>query len=305
MTMAGIKTCFFCDLKAAEVCKSCNLVAYCSTEHFVIHRPEDICFPFCVKSDPVVGRYLVASRNIKAAGKLMIHSVTAIRNDNIFGHFLELILYDQALALGPKMAGSSLVCLQCLKQLPDDHLYQCNQCKWPVCNEKCEKGKCHQRECEALSCLPDKDLPRQLDDYRCITPLRLILNQRRFPERKKLTEKLMDHEENRRKDLAMWSVYQKYVNDRLKHCQLGITDEEVNRVVGLLWTHSFACNDAGGQAIFPIFSIVSHSCIPNASPVVLNNASLALEAKIDIQEGEEVTISYLSVLQVNHFSTKH
>jgi SET domain-containing protein len=53
------------------------------------------------------------------------------------------------------------------------------------------------------------------------------------------------------------------------------------------------------MAIFPVFSIVSHSCLPNASPILLQSHRLALEAKTDIAEGEEITISYVSIMQVN------
>ena len=69
-------------------------------------------------------------------------------------------------------------------------------------------------------------------------------------------------------------------------------------VLGLLWTNSFSCKDSEGMAIFPVFSIVSHSCLPNASPILLQSHRLALEAKTDIAEGEEITISYVSIMQV-------
>ncbi len=220
----------------------------------------------------------------------------------IMKSFSELILYDQALAIGPKIAGTSIVCLQCLKRLPSDYDYQCSQCKWRMCNAKCENGLLHQRECESLTKLPDKDASRPRDQYKCITPLRLLLNRKQFSERIKLLDTLMDHSENRRKDPVLWNHYQKYVNDMIRNCCLDVTvtDEEIDRAVGLLWTHSFSCSNAGGQAIFPIFSILSHSCSPNASPVVVQDwyGSASLEAKVDIKEGDEITISYISILQV-------
>ena len=85
----------------------------------------------------------------------------------------------------------------------------------------------------------------------------------------------------------------------MKKCQLDFTDEDYDRVVGLLWTNSFSCRDSEGQAIFPIFSIVSHSCTPNASAVMIQSHQIALEAKVDINKGEEITISYTSILQVS------
>ena len=67
--MEGEQSCFFCSAPAKEVCTYCDSqVYYCSTAHFKIHRPEKICFPFYVKSDPKVGRFMVATQNIKASG---------------------------------------------------------------------------------------------------------------------------------------------------------------------------------------------------------------------------------------------
>ena len=52
--------------------------------------------------------------------------------------------------------------------------------------------------------------------------------------------------------------------------------------------------------MFPVFSIISHSCLPNANPVLLQKNQLALEAKLDIAKGEEITISYISIMQASH-----
>ena len=63
-----LERCFFCDIQAQNVCSNCQLVAYCSPEHLKVHRPEKICFPFVVQTSPNVGRYMVATRDIKASG---------------------------------------------------------------------------------------------------------------------------------------------------------------------------------------------------------------------------------------------
>ena len=47
------------------------------------------------------------------------------------------------------------------------------------------------------------------------------------------------------------------------------------------------------------FSIISHSCLPNANPVLLQKNQLALEAKLDIAKGDEISISYISIMQVS------
>ena len=53
--------------------------------------------------------------------------------------------------------------------------------------------------------------------------------------------------------------------------------------------------------MFPVFSIISHSCLPNANPVLLQKNQLALEAKLDIAKGEEITISYISIMQASTY----
>ena len=137
------------------------------------------------------------------------------------------------------------------------------------------------------------------DHYRAIAPYRLFKVKEKVPEVWERLGYLMDHNEDRIKDKELWDTYQKYVNTYLKSCDpsLDDKDEDLNRAVGLLWTNAFACSNGGGQAIFPTFSFMSHSCVPNCSHSVFPNKTLALQAKHDIKAGEEFTIAYISPLQ--------
>ena len=36
-------------------------------------------------------------------------------------------------------------------------LLRCSSCRWPVCNEKCQNGITHQRECPILASHPHND----------------------------------------------------------------------------------------------------------------------------------------------------
>lgn len=62
------EVCFFCQSKAEQVCEHCHAVAFCGQDHALIHRPETFCFPFDVEHSPNVGRYMIATRDIKASG---------------------------------------------------------------------------------------------------------------------------------------------------------------------------------------------------------------------------------------------
>ena len=61
-----------------------------------------------------------------------------------------------------------------------------------------------------------KDEVKKLDEYRCIVPLRVLLSQRHNPERYKLTDYLMDHNENRMNYEDVWQAQKTFVNEYLR-----------------------------------------------------------------------------------------
>lgn len=63
--------CFLCAEPATEKCPACDLAFFCSENHAKLHRPENLCFPFKIKYDPLVGRYMVATRDIEPLGKVV------------------------------------------------------------------------------------------------------------------------------------------------------------------------------------------------------------------------------------------
>jgi len=273
-----LSLCFLCAKPAAGPCPVCGLVGVCGEEHQGVHRPEQFCFPFRVEQREGVGRLVVASRDIEP---------------------LELIMWDTAAAMGPRM-GSPPVCLQCLKAV--DGSFRCEECNWPMCRSQCAQGKAHAIECRLLKNTVGKvefsDFSETDDKYRCIAPLRLLKVKEKIPETWERLSYLMDHNEDRSiGDPELWQTYQRHVNTFLKSLDPGLKDEDIDRAVGLLWTNAFACSNGGGQAIFPTFSFMSHSCHPNCSHSVFPNKTLALQAKMKILAGEEFTISYISPLQ--------
>jgi len=253
-------------------------VGFCDDPlHKKLHRPENFCFPFMVREVGGVGRTLVATRDVEP---------------------LELVLWDGAAAMGPRMGGLP-VCLQCLKPAKAGSV--CSKCGWPVCGEKCENGTIHKAECSILAQSTNKvdfgTVDKVIEEYRCITPLRLLLAKLKYPEDWDRLEFLMDHNEDRRKEPVLWDLYQSSVNKFLQGCNVEFSNEDIDRATGLLWTNSFACAQGGGQAIFPTFSFASHSCIPNCSHSVFPNRTLALQTKVAVKAGQEFNISYISTMQ--------
>jgi len=276
-TYTNLKVCFLCAQPSIETCDKCNLVGFCGDEHKKLHRPENFCFPFMVEKKEGVGRYVVATRDIEP---------------------LELIMWDNAAALGPRM-GCPPVCLQCLKSCNGS--FRCANCNWPTCDQKCADGNTHKIECETLKNAKDQvdfsNVTDPHDAYRCIAPLRLLKVKEKIPEVWERLSYLMDHNEDRIKDKELWNTYQASVNKFLKSSNPNLNDEDIDRTVGLLWTNAFACANGGGQAIFPTFSFMSHSCVPNCAHSVFPNKTLALQAKTHVKAGEEFTIAYISPLQ--------
>lgn len=75
--------------------------------------------PGVVKTDEKLGRYFEATRDIKQG---------------------ETVISEDALIVGP--SGDPLpfhICLGCYQVITAPDPYECSNCKWPMCSEKCEK----------------------------------------------------------------------------------------------------------------------------------------------------------------------
>lgn len=74
--------------------------------------------PVVLKSDSVMGRYLVAARNIKPG---------------------ELIFQDNPIIMCPNAPtdGDSIVCLGCCGITQKSVAVACSRCGWPLCREEC------------------------------------------------------------------------------------------------------------------------------------------------------------------------
>lgn len=134
-----------CDAPGTERCIECNQVSFCSDAHRVEawqeHEPH--CRPFKVKiinnavthmiiedvfqvlKDPILGRYLVATRDIKPG---------------------EVILQEIPLIKGPSQI-TAPVCLGCYRLIASDHHTPCMKCGWPMCAVLCAQYRDHIPEC--------------------------------------------------------------------------------------------------------------------------------------------------------------
>lgn len=111
--------CSVCEKVATKICSGCKKVSYCSVEHqkkdWKSHKSS--CRNYVLKKNDVMGRYIVAAKDIPAG---------------------TIIMDEPALMIGPKQ-DSLPICLGCHKKV--DGTYSCSKCTLPVCNAQCEQVK--------------------------------------------------------------------------------------------------------------------------------------------------------------------
>lgn len=268
----------------------------CCPLHLEVHRPRDSCLPYTVRVAEGVGRYVVATRDIRAG---------------------EMILEDRPAVLGPCF-DTEAVCVECLGR-PDGSVL-CHLCHLPLCSEACRDGPRHRPECQMFAAMEPKvelkqyhkapsasnSTGRICHEFGCITVLRLLALRDSAPDSWARVQLLMDHDGERRKELDYWQMFQKNVVEYIR-IKGGLaetySEEEIHRAIGILRTNAFqvehpymAAVGTDGKAIYPTFSFLSHSCVARGRYVVLPDDTLQLRAQVDILAGEEITISYISFL---------
>ncbi|XP_053610761.1 uncharacterized protein LOC128675395 isoform X4 [Plodia interpunctella] len=171
-----------------------------------------------VKRSDIMGRYLVAARDISAG---------------------EVIIQTPALAVGP-CTGCGLICLGCYRELDETSVIKCGGCKWPLCGSSCPglgKYTGHSTyECDTLkSVLPDyKDLEDLKDSYQALMPLRCLLLKKADPEKWRAVSAMESHNELRKARGDIYPMNERNVVQRIKKWGLQYDSEEIHTVCGIL-----------------------------------------------------------------------
>jgi len=281
-TSSSRGACFLCSEVTPQQCPHCP--AFTCPAHYSTHRTAQACRPFAVRYREEVGRYVVATRDIKA---------------------MEIILEEQKPAVLGPVYESRPVCLECLG--PVDGSVTCIECALPLCGVECQGGPNHRPECKIFSGLEEKvkveDLSAPVPLYGCITGIRLLSLKEEDEEMWGRLGMLMDHDQERRLEVEYWNIIQSTIVDYVLH-DLGLSSKyseaEVLRAVGLLRTNALYQPHTKGNVLYPTFSFLSHSCVSNASYSVAKDDSLMLRAQKDIACGEEITIQYISFMHGNY-----
>lgn len=278
--------CASCGCAAETKCTGCRSVFYCGRECQRKGWPDhkDVCRPFTVGKNQKCGRHLIASRDLTVD---------------------DVIVTEAPLVLGPKQDTDPL-CLGCYRKLTGK--YRCSQCTWPMCSPQCEKRPDHQPECQVTKAaglninIDDVDSPNHL--YEVITVLRCLVLAGKEPKRWKSTTERLNNRYMRTVGSPQYRHNQEHVvqviRDKFRlHEYPGVDASEaaIHTVLGLLQFNYVPTKTAYTevQALYPMASLVSHSCVPNTKPV-FQDGNLILRASDPIKRGEPITAIYADIL---------
>ncbi|XP_022993816.1 histone-lysine N-methyltransferase ASHR1 [Cucurbita maxima] len=200
---------------------------------------------------------------------------------------------------------NSTVESRCDRCFASINLKKCSACKvaW-YCSSTCQKSewKLHRLECDALARL-DKDR------HKSVTPsIRLIIKlfiRRKLQSEKvipttatdnyKLVEALIDHMSGiDEKQLVLYAQMGTLVNLILQWPEMNV--KEIARHFSKLACNAHTICDSElrplGTGLYPVISIINHSCLPNAV-LVFEGRSAVVRAVQHIPAGAEVSISYI------------
>ncbi|XP_066994527.2 SET domain-containing protein SmydA-8 [Anabrus simplex] len=283
--------CAICSAPAQHKCSACKLVSYCSKEHQKKDwkKHKEICRPFEVLSSPEIGRYLVATRDLKPG---------------------DLLLSEVPLVVGPKIRDAAPSCLNCLRRIdPNPSTARCPLCLWLFCTPTCPTDpKVHAPEC----CILRLD-PRRPPCYDVITPLRCLLLQRKHPERWKQLLSMEAHNKERGPETDTYKEIQKQVagplhNRYLQHLDSDVLEhrsvELIHQLCGILDVNALEIRLPEGNeiiAVYPTAFLMEHSCVPNTrhsfemSPGS-RQYRITVRAARNIFKGDHITTMYTHAL---------
>lgn len=250
----------------------------------ILKKTTDNPIPFEVKSNEVLGRYLIANRDINEG---------------------ETILKQEPLILGPKTV-SYPMCLGCHKILnfEKNNRFDCSKCFWPLCDKSCEKSHLHEQECDILAKANYKPTINNNNTkqsiYSLITPLRALLlkikNTKKF-------EEILDCQSHLKEHLAT-PVYQilrrnlvPFFCDLLK---LDTNETEILTICSIFDTNCFDVRDSENlvniRGLYSNINLLSHNCQHNTRHFFQEDFTLVLIASVPIKKGDLITTTYTNTL---------
>lgn len=251
------KSCFFCatenNLKLCNLCDS--KIAFCDAheEYHKLPKTDNVCLPWKVDRLPIVGRILRTSRAVKKG---------------------ELAIFDKAFSLGPMLLPTCLGCMQLLADVKEP--VHCPDCNLPLCSLSCEFLTTHtDQECQIFTQAQllkniKMDYVKPNAMYNCISIMRMVLKLHRTPRQeleKSHVLTLMGHMDLREEDQELSKSLTDTHHFLKNHAKMDYsTEEAVKWSFGVLQTNAIGLPT--GRALYPLISIMSHSCVPTLAAFV-------------------------------------
>ena len=106
----------------------------------------------------------------------------------------------------------------------------------------------------------------------------------------------MDHWEERATNTQVVKAMQiMFAFFSKKLCLDWVSLADVQHVYGVLQTNSVSLISREGRTVYPVVSLLSHSCLNNLEPVTNPAAGMKLRAKTKILAGEQLTMRYTTI----------
>jgi len=302
-------SCKVCNGEALSRCSGCFSVAYCKAEcqksDWATHKPN-CSKPYAVKENNKVGRYMVATRNLKAG---------------------DVILREKAAVVGPSLEQSKPICVACAKSLQKTwHL--CNKCKAPLCSKNCENHPLHVEECKVLKMNPGgmytyyqngtfqkkKAIPENAN-YQIILPIRAMLLKKQDVKKYKALTSLESHLKEREEMQKTDVIKEKVIPIVQQYKIQEAHDDMLQTLCGIFDTNCFElCPSGAGDTIsgvFPSAAMMMHSCYKNSRLTFSDDHVITILARTDIKKGDPIyhtyarTFNSTTIRRIGLFQGKH
>lgn len=217
-----------------------------------------------------------------------------------------LIFVNKPLVIGPRgdRAGEKY-CTVCYNI--SDSVYTCEKCALFVCSDTCKDSFKHQKDCTFITQhWKSKSISEKNSEV-----LSKVLIYLKFM--------LLDEDE-----IAIFSVLQKTIDTNTEELETlfstyTIPEEQISfmkKVSSSLKTNSYRIPSHSPKEIplrglYPLSSLLNHSCVPNTRKVYKKDYSMAVYASRDIESGEEILSCYTGILwstparRCQIYKTKH
>uniref|UniRef100_A0A671UWF4 [histone H3]-lysine(4) N-trimethyltransferase n=2 Tax=Sparus aurata TaxID=8175 RepID=A0A671UWF4_SPAAU len=196
------------------------------------------------------------------------------------------------------------ICHSCFRSQPK--LQRCGQCKFAhYCDRTCQRAGWaeHKQECSAIKAFgkaPNESIRLVARLLWRLDKEGSVVSDMQLTTLDELEDHIQDMEED---DLKDFKVDIHNFVDYWPRSSKQHRIEEVSHIFGVVNCNGFTVSDqrglqAVGVGLFPNLCLVNHDCWPNCT-VILNHGKIELRSLGKIEEGEELTVSYVDYLNLS------